>query len=316
MRTLKNEIQRIAGVEQASLSNTPPSSGNVNGTGFIMEGETDEQRKDTQVKTVDGDYITLFGLKLIAGRNLNDYDTATEYVVNRQFAKVSGYDNPQDIVGKRVRIWGGLYPIVGVVEDFHTTSLHQKIEPTILFNRLSNYRTLSVKVNPNNYQASIDGAKKLWEAAYPKHIFEYAFLDERIREFYESEGKMSVMIGAFAGIAIIIGCIGLFGLATFMANQRTKEIGVRKVLGASVQGIIYSFSKEFIVLIVIAFIFAAPLGWLAMSSMLEEFSYRISLGPVIFGSALVTTLIIALITVGYKSFQAATANPVNSLRNE
>ncbi len=316
MRTLKNEIIRQAGVEHASLSNTPPSSGNVNGTSFIMEGESDEQRKDTQVKTVDGDYITLFGLKLLAGRNLNDYDTATEYVVNRQFANIAGYDNPQDIIGKRVKIWGHLCPIVGVVEDFHTTSLHQKIEPTVLFNRLSNYRTLSIKVNPNNYQASIEAAKKLWEEAYPKHIFEYTFLDERIREFYESEGKMSVIIGAFTTIAIVIGCIGLFGLATFMANQRIKEIGVRKVLGASVQGIVFSFSKEFIVLIVIAFVFAAPLGWLAMRSWLQEFEYRIDVGPVIFVTALITTLIIALITVGYRSFQAATANPVNSLRNE
>lgn len=316
MRTLKNEIIRQAGVEHASLSNTPPSSGNVNGTSFIMEGESDEQRKDTQVKTVDGDYITLFGLKLLAGRKLNDYDTATEYVVNRQFANIAGYDNPQDIIGKRVKIWGHLCPIVGVVEDFHTTSLHQKIEPTVLFNRLSNYRTLSIKVNPNNYQASIEAAKKLWEQAYPKHIFEYTFLDERIREFYESEGKMSVIIGAFTTIAIVIGCIGLFGLATFMANQRIKEIGVRKVLGASVQGIVFSFSKEFIVLIVIAFVFAAPLGWLAMRSWLQEFEYRIDVGPVIFATALVTTLIIALITVGYRSFQAATANPVNSLRNE
>lgn len=316
MRTLKNEIIRQAGVEYASLSNTPPSSGNVNGTSFVMEGESDEQQKDTQVKTVDGDYITLFGLKLIAGRNLNDYDTATEYVVNRQFAKIAGYDNPQDIIGKRVKLWGHLCPVVGVVEDFHTTSLHQKIEPTVLFNRLSNYRTLSVKVNPNNYQASIDAAKKLWEDAYPKHIFEYTFLDERIREFYESEGKMSVVIGAFTTIAIVIGCIGLFGLATFMANQRIKEIGVRKVLGASVQGIVFSFSKEFIVLIVIAFVLAAPLGWLGMRSWLQEFEYRINLGPVIFATALITTLVIALITVGYKSFQAATANPVNSLRNE
>lgn len=316
MRTLKNEIIRQAGVEHASLSNTPPSSGNVNGTSFVMEGESDEQQKDTQVKTVDGDYITLFGLKLIAGRNLNDYDTATEYVVNRQFAKIAGYDNPQDIIGKRVKLWGHLCPVVGVVEDFHTTSLHQKIEPTVLFNRLSNYRTLSVKVNPNNYQASIDAAKKLWEDAYPKHIFEYTFLDERIREFYESEGKMSVVIGAFTTIAIVIGCIGLFGLATFMANQRIKEIGVRKVLGASVQGIVFSFSKEFIVLIVISFVLAAPLGWLAMRSWLQEFEYRINLGPVIFATALITTLVIALITVGYKSFQAATANPVNSLRNE
>lgn len=316
MRTLKNEIIRLGGVEYASLSNTPPSSGSVSGTGFVMEGEAEEQRKDTQVKTVDGDYINLFGLKLLAGRNLNDYDTATEYVVNRQFARVAGFDNPQDIIGKRVKIWGGLYPIVGVVEDFHTTSLHQKIGPTILFNRLSNYRTLSIKVNPNNYQASIEGAKKVWENAYPKHIFDYTFLDERIREFYESDEKMSIIISSFTSIAIVIGCIGLFGLATFMANQRTKEIGVRKVLGASVQGIIYSFSKEFFILIGIAFLIAAPVGWLLMNAWLEEFSYRISIGPAIFATALITTLMIALLTVGYRSFQAATANPVESLRNE
>ncbi|HET9053505.1 MAG TPA: FtsX-like permease family protein, partial [Cyclobacteriaceae bacterium] len=227
-----------------------------------------------------------------------------------------GFDNPQDIVGKRVRIWGGMYPIVGVVEDFHTTSLHQKIEPTVLFNRLSNYRTLSMKVNPNNYQASIEGAKKLWEAAYPKHVFDYTFLDERIRQFYESDEKMSIIISSFTGIAIVIGCIGLFGLATFMANQRTKEIGVRKVLGASVRGIIYSFSKEFFILIAIAFAIAAPLGWLMMNAWLQEFSYRISIGPVIFATALITTLLIALFTVGYRSFQAATANPVEALRSE
>lgn len=316
MRTLKTEIGRLAGVEQVSLSNTPPSSGNINGTSFIMEGESEEQRKDTQVKLVDGDYINLFGLKLIAGKNLNDYDTATEYVVNRQFARIAGYENPQEIVGKRVRIWGGLYPIVGVVEDFHTTSLHQKIEPTVLFNRLSNYRTMSIKVNPNNYKASIEGAKKLWEAAYPMHVFDYQFLDERIREFYESEEKMSIVIGAFTSIAIIIGCIGLFGLATFMANQKIKEIGVRKVLGASVKTIVYSFSKEFIILICISFLLAAPVGWFFMNAWLQEFSYRITLGPVIFITALVSTLAIALLTVGYRSLKAATANPVDSLRSE
>lgn len=316
MRALKTEISRLAGVEQASLSNTPPSSGSINGTGFTLEGESEEQRKDTQVKTVDADYIPLFDLKLIAGRNLNDRDTATEYVVNRQFAKVAGFDNPQDIVGKRIQIWGRLYPVVGVIEDFHTTSIKDKIEPTVLFNRLSQYRTLSIRVNPNNYQATIDGAKKLWEAAYPKHIFDYSFLDERIREFYEGEERMSIIIGAFTTIAIVIGCIGLFGLATFMANQRTKEIGVRKVLGASVQGIVFSFSKEFIILIAIAFLFAAPVGWYFMNSWLEEFSYRINIGPVIFFTALGTTLVIALITVGYRSFQAATANPVDSLRSE
>lgn len=316
MRALKNEVMRLGGVEHASLSNTPPSSGSVNGTDFILEGEGNEQRKGTQIKTVDGDYIPLFGLKLLAGRNLNDYDTATEFVVNRQFAKIAGFDNPQDLVGKRVQIWGKLCPVVGVVEDFHTTALNQKIEPTALFNRLSHYRTLSIKVNANNYQATIEGTKKLWESAYSKHVFDYSFLDENIREFYEGEEKMSVVISAFTSIAIIIGCIGLFGLATFMANQRTKEIGVRKVLGASTQGIILSFSKEFVILIGISFLFAAPLGWFGMSSWLEEFSYRIDIGPVIFFTALITTLVIALITVGYRSFQAATANPVDSLRSE
>lgn len=316
MRALKTEITRLAGVEQASLCNTPPSSGSTSGTGFILEGESEEQRKDTQVKTVDADYIPLFGLKLIAGRNLNDYDTITEYVVNRRFVKVAGFDNPQDIVGKRIQIWGRLYPVVGVVEDFHTTSIKDKIEPTVLFNRLSQYRTLSIKVNPNNYQATIEGAKKLWESAYPKYIFDYSFLDESIREFYEGEEKMAIIIGSFTTIAIVIGCIGLFGLATFMANQRTKEIGVRKVLGASVHGIVFSFSKEFIILIAISFLLAAPVGWYFMNSWLEEFSYRIDIGPVIFFTALVTTLVIALITVGYRSFQAATANPVDSLRSE
>jgi len=316
MRTLKNEMMRLSGVEHASLCNTPPSSGSVNGTDFIMEGEGNEQRKGTQIKTVDGDYIPLFGLKLLAGKNLNDYDTATEFVVNRQFAKIAGFDNPQDIVGKRVQIWGKLCPIVGVVEDFHTTALNQKIEPTALFNRLAHYRTLNIKVNPNNYQATIEGAKKLWESTYPKHVFDYSFLDEDIREFYEGEQKMSIVISAFTSIAIIIGCIGLFGLATFLANQRTKEIGVRKVLGASIQGIVFSFSKEFIILIGIAFLFAAPVGWFFMSSWLEEFEYRINIGPVIFITALISTLAIALLTVGYRSLQAATANPVDSLRSE
>jgi putative ABC transport system permease protein len=316
MRALKNEMLRLNGVEHVSLSNTPPSSGSVSGTDFIMEGEGSEQRKDTQIKTVDGDFITLYGLKLLAGRNLNDYDTTTEYVVNRQFAKVAGFDNPQDIVGKRVKIWGGMYPVVGVVEDFHTTALNQKIEPTVLFNRLSNYRTLNIKVNANTYQATIEATKKLWEAAYPKHVFDYAFLDDNIREFYKGEEKMSIVISAFTTIAIIIGCIGLFGLATFMANQRTKEIGVRKVLGASIQAIVFSFSKEFIILIGIAFLFAAPFAWFGMSSWLEEFSYRISIGPAIFITALMSTLVIALLTVGYRSYRAATANPVDSLRSE
>ncbi len=316
MRTLKNEVSRLAGVESVSLCNAAPSSGHVSGTGFILEGERDEQRKDTQVKTVDGNYIDLFELKLLSGERLVDLDTATGYVVNREFARIAGFADPTEIVGKRVRIWRKLYPVIGVVENFHTTSLHDKIEPTVLLNRIANYYTMAVRINPKNFQASIADIQKQWENAYPKYIFSYEFLDENIREFYENEQEWSVLLTVFTSISILIGCIGLFGLATFVANQKTKEIGVRKVLGASVTSIVMMFSKEFVLLIFIGFALAAPFAWLVMSSYLSDFEYRIELGPGIFLFGLALTLLIAVLTVGYRSFKAAVINPVKALRYE
>jgi putative ABC transport system permease protein len=316
MRTLKNEISRMAGVEGISLCNNAPSSGHISGTGFILEGERDEQRKDTQVKTADGDYINLFALKLISGKGLVDLDTATEYVVNRKFAHVAGFADASSIIGKRVKIWGNLYPIVGVVEDFHTTSLHDPIEPTVLFNRITHYRTMAVRINPNSFQTAIKDIQKQWEAGYPKHIFDYEFLDEEIKQFYESEARMSVLLTVFTSIAILIGCIGLFGLVTFMSNQKTKEIGIRKVLGASVESIVVMFSKDFVILIFIGFAIAAPVAWYFMSQYLGEFAYRIELGPGIFALGFLVTMAIALVTVGYRSFKAAVSDPVKSLRSE
>lgn len=316
IRTLKNEISRLGGVELVSLCNAAPSSGHVSGTGFILEGERDEQRKDTQVKTVDGNYIDLFQLKLLAGERLVDLDTATGYVVNRQFAKIAGFTNPSEIIGKRIRVWRKLYPVVGVVEDFHTTSLHDKIEPTVLVNRIVNFSTMAVRINPKNLQSSIKDIQKQWELTYPKYIFSYEFLDENIKQFYEREEKMSVLLTVFTSISILIGCIGLFGLATFVANQKTKEIGVRKVLGASVSSIVMMFSKEFVLLISVGFVIAAPISWLVMSNYLSDFEYRIELGPGIFLIGFSLTLLIAVFTVGYRSFKAAVINPVKALRYE
>lgn len=316
MRTLKNEIDRLSGVELSSLCYTPPASGRVSGTGFIMEGETDDQAKDTQVKPADGNYMNLFNLKLIAGTNLMDGDTAVSFVVNRKFTEVAGFTNPADIVGKRIRVWRRVLPVVGVVENFHTTDLRSNIEPTVLMNRIRNYGTLSVQVNPLAVQGSIPEIRKLWEAAYPNHLFEYSFMDETIREFYDGEGRMSVLLSIFTSLAIFIGCLGLFGLAAFMANQKTKEIGVRKVMGASVESIVFMFSKQFLKLIFMGFALAAPFAWFAMSEYLSEFAYRIDLSVWIFMAGLAVTLLIALLTVGYRSMRAATANPVKSLRYE
>ena len=203
-----------------------------------------------------------------------------------------------------------------VVKDFHTVSLRSPIEATVLLNRIRNFRFLSVKINPVNVQQTISEIQKKWEATYPDFIFSYEFLDESIREFYESEQRTSILLSIFTSLAIFIGCLGLFGLASFMANQKTKEIGVRKVLGASVENILYIFSREFVVLIFVGFILAAPLAWFGMNGWLNEFAYKIELGPGVFLAGLGTTLAIAILTVGYRSIRAATVNPVESLRSE
>jgi hypothetical protein len=170
-----------------------------------------------------------------------------------------------------------------------------------MMNRIRGFGSLALQVNPAQVQESLDRVKDVWQNAYPEHLFTYEFLDEQIREFYETEQKMSVLFGIFSAIAIFIGCLGLFGLATFLSNQKTKEVGVRKVLGASVESIIFLFSKEYIKLILVGFAFSAPLGWFAMNKYLDTFAYKVPIGVEVFIVGLVVTMAIALLTVGYKS---------------
>lgn len=316
MRALREEINQLAGVEHVSLSSTPPSSGSVNSTGFYFEGEEESKRKDTQVKQVDANYISLYGIDLVAGTNLEDYDTAQGFLVNEQLVRVAGFRSPEEIIGKRIHIGRRTLPVVGVVKDFNTVSLRDPIEPTVLLNNISGYRTISIKVNQAQFQNVIGEVKAKWESAYPEHIFDYQFLDDTIREFYEGEQRMSILLSVFTSMAIFIGCLGLFGLATFMANQKTKEIGVRKALGASVESIILLFSKEYVKLIFIGFVVACPMVWFLMNKWLENFAYKISIGPFVFITGFILTLVVAISTVGYRSFRAAIVNPIKSLRYE
>jgi len=316
MRTLRDEISRLSGVEDVSLSSTPPSSGAVNSTGFYFEGENESESKDTQIKQVDGNYLSLYDIDLLAGTNIEDYDTARGFLVNEQLIRISGLKNPEEILGKRIHMWGQTLPVVGVIRDFHTVSLRQPIEATVLMNNVTGYRTMSIRLNQSELKHIISEVKTKWEVAYPEHIFDYQFLDEHIREFYDGEQKMSVILSVFTSIAIFIGCLGLFGLATFMANQKTKEIGVRKALGASVESIILLFSREYVKLIFIGFFLASPAVWLLMNKWLESFAYKISIGPLVFIAGLALTLLVAILTVGYKSFKAAIVNPIKGLRYE
>lgn len=183
-------------------------------------------------------------------------------------------------------------------------------------NDLGGYGTLSMTVSQSQLQQVVREVRSKWERTYPSYIFDYQFLDDAIHEFYEGDRKMSIVLTVFTGIAIFIGCLGLFGLATFMANRKTKEIGVRKALGASVESIILLFSKEYVKLMAVGFLLAAPLAWYLMSKWLENFAYKITIGPLVFVATFAVTLLIAVLTVGYKSFRAAIVNPIKSLRYE
>ena len=314
MKTFRDEVSRLGGIELTSLCRTPPSSGSIQSTDFKIEGK--EDRFGTQLKMADAHYLDLYGLQLVAGSNISESDTAQGFLVNEKLASMVGFNNPQDILGKKISSAGQNLPVVGVVKNFHTMSLHEPIEATILFSRMRRYEALSMKINPINIQQTIKEVQNKWEATYPDYIFSYRFLDEEIKEFYEQEEKMSTLLTVFTSVAIFIGCLGLFGLATFMANQKTKEIGVRKVLGASVESITLIFSKEYVKLIVLGFALAAPVAWYVMNQWLSEFAYKIEIGPSIFLIGLGITFLIALVTVGYRSIRAATVNPVDSLRSE
>ncbi len=314
MRALKNEVVRLSGAKAASLNYSPPSSAGVLSTGFKVLEKGEEL--STQVKQVDGDYLDLFGIKVLAGEKLGDVDSMAGFVVNEKLVQVAGYTQNEDIVGKEIEFWGKKLPVIGVVKDFNTRSLSKPMEPVILMNDIGGYANLSIEIGSQGAQETIKQIQKLWEAAYPEYIFKYEFLDEQVANLYRGERKMSQLVTVFSFVAIFIGCLGLFGLISFMANQKTKEVGIRKVLGASVESIVYLFSKEFIKLIVIGFVLATPVSALVMNEYLKEFAYRIDLNPLIFITALCFTFLIAVVTVGFKSFRAAAADPAKSLRTE
>jgi putative ABC transport system permease protein len=314
MGTLKNELARLAGVEKLSLCSKPPSSGSTSTSSFRLDGAAYDY--DAQMKMVDADYLDLFELKLIAGKIPAEADSNTGFIVNEKLVRTAGFEKPEEILGLNINLWGKKHPVTGVVEDFHTVSLEEGIKPVILFYDLSAYQTLAVKLKPGVFNATIKQIKTIWSSQYPDYIFSYKFLDEEIAEFYDSTKKMSVLLIVFSCVAILIGCLGLYGLISFMANAKEKEIGVRKVLGATTAQIMGIFSKEFTVLILLAFLIASPSAGYVMGRWLQNFAYHIPLGWPMFMAGILTTLLIAFITVGYRSLKAARTNPADILRSE
>lgn len=313
----RTELGAIPGVRGAAISSAPPFSGSISATtSFYNTSDTARIEINTYIKSADDRYLETYGLRLVAGDWLSKSDTLKEVVVNESYLKKIGINDPTEALGQQIDMWGRRLPIVGVIQDFHAITLSEAIEPTAIFSDASDYRTIGVKVQPERTADVIAAIESIWRSIYPEYEFEYIFVDENIRNYYETEEKMSQMLTTFAGIAIFIGCLGLYGLVAFMANQKLKELGIRKVLGASVNGLITSFLIEFLKLVGIAFLIAAPLGYYGMNTWLQEYVYSIEIGPMIFLTSFGASVLIALATTGYRSFKAAATNPIMSLRQE
>jgi predicted permease len=315
---LRNRLLDNPDIKNVSFSfSSPAADGNWN-SDFKFDHATKNTNFNANLKWADVDYFKTYNLQFVAGRPYYPSDTVREVVVNETLLHKLGITDPKQAIGKQLDFWEGqmVVPIVGVIRDFNSYSLRQPMAPVVLGTWKDVYQTINLKIKPGREKAVLSYVEKLWNDTYPDFLYEYSFLDDTIANFYKEEARLSQLYKIFAAIAILISCLGLYGLVSFMAAQRTKEVGIRKVLGASVGNIVYLLSKEFSLLIIIAFALAAPLAYYIMHKWLQNYSYRIELGVSVFLLAVAGSMIIAWITVGHRAIKAALANPVKNLRTE
>jgi ABC-type antimicrobial peptide transport system permease subunit len=314
---LKQNLLSIPQVESVSFNSDQPLSGNTWSSNFSYSTRPEDEKFGITIKFTDENYLKTYGLRLIAGKWLEASDTSRYCVVNMTTLKKLGVTNPEEAIGQNIVIGQTRkLPIVGVTEDFHTKSLHREHEPLVMTTRKEFYWEAGVKIRPGNIKGTISEIKKRYDTVLPEQIFSGRFFDESIARFYEDDDRMSATCKGFGFLAILISCLGLFGLATHAANQRIKEIGIRKVLGASTGGIIGLLSKDFLQLVALALMIAAPLAWMAMDEWLNNFEFRIDIQWQVFVIAGLAAIFIAFITVSYQAIRAAISNPIKALKSE
>ena len=319
--SFKQELKQISGVAGAATAGRLPGR-EMSRTFNVHRLEDNSGAHHTlRNMSIDHDYIDLYKMKLIAGRNFDptDYSPDPNKVGNILLSNAAvrelGFASPEDALGKKVvtrRTW----TVVGVVADWHQKSLRHAIEPVLLTPLYGTGNWISVKVNTGNIAATMAAVKEKYTAFFPGNPFDYFFLDESYNRQYKNDHLFGKAFTLFAGLAIFIACLGLLGLSAFGTAQRVKEIGIRKVLGASVSNIVYLLSKDFIWLVLVAFLIAGPIAWYIMHQWLQDFAYRISLSPLIFVGAGVISVVIAIATISFQAIRAATSTPVKSLRSE
>ncbi len=322
VKVLAQQLKQLPGVEQVITEGPPPVSRGHMGDPIRLRGPL-EWSMDSYTYPGDEHFVPFYHMKIVAGRNLLHSDSAREYLINETAAKALGFRDPQEAVGKLL-LWGPRnkgYPIAGVVADFYQSSFFNKIIPCVILNDPERQMGIALKLTPAEYQKGdipllVNRIAKEWKKVYPEEPFDYSFLGDSIEKMYESEQQTQWLMRTATVITIFISCMGLFGLAMFTTERRTKEISIRKVLGASVTNILTMLNKEVVVLIAISLLIASPIAWIFIHKWLQNFAYHTTLNLWVFILAGAGAMLIALATVSFRTIRSAAANPVKGLRNE
>lgn len=313
----KKEVLQLPGVKNIAVSTSIMGQENTWSVAVTGPGATNTNSVNLDFLGVDYDFIPSYGMDMIAGRNFsNDFPSdSNAAILNETAVRMFGFESPEQAINQKVGGENGR-TVIGIVKDYHTESLNKVIEPGMLILRLKARNFYSVKIEAADMLPVVEAVRKKWNAWFPNDPFSYYFLDETFDKQYKADRQFGKAFGSFAGIAIMIACIGLLGLSAYNVLQRTKEIGIRKVFGASVKSIVFILSKDIMYLVLIAFIVAVPVIWWIMHTWLEQFAYRIQISWWIFALAGIAAFVIAFATVSLQSVKAARANPVKSLRAE
>ncbi len=319
--TVKEAFAQHSAVASASASRATPGEFFPNGSTGIPDPTTGELVfNDPAIYEVDEDFIPTYDMEIVAGRNYSKEfptDSTSSLVINAACAKLFGYPNPEDIIGKKFSQWGREGVVIGVVSDFNYVSLHNSVEPLALrYSTKWSTSRLSLKLKSKDYSRSLAELEELWNDVVPYHPFVAYFNDTNFNEQYETDQRFGNVFSVFSGFAVFVACLGLFGLTIYSTTQRSKEIGVRKVLGASVPRLVSLLTVDFVKLFLVSLIISIPISWYVMSRWLESFAYQVSIDWKIFVLASCITLLVAIITMSFKTISAALANPVESLRDE
>ncbi len=316
---LKESLSQYKSIENVSLGHLP-MSGNYFGSAIVLNSDTGALNSQVAIKYGDDNYLDLYNFKLLSGRDLQLSDTSTGIILNEAALTKIGIKEPQQAIGQTITMNEQPRGIVGIVSNFNSNTLHSNIEPLVILpsNNRDQLRSINIKLSKNtgDWKNALASIEKEWKVIYPKDVFEFRFFDEQMKTLYESDYRFSSIINLSSGITILLSCLGLIGLVTITINQRTKEIGIRKVLGSSVSRIIALLSKDYLQLVFISILIATPIAWLMINKWLEGFAYKIDLNIWLFMIPAAATLLIAFFTMFYHSLKAAKANPVDSLRDE